>query len=105
MLQFNFINACYPDYLTDHHTRENEQLISTYYSPCMSIKEYALDVCEEVFTGSDYQELWKELPECDHEARTMILQLVEEEMAAYCYLFNLEIEDEDEIYLYAYFSW
>lgn len=27
MLTLNYIDFCYPDYLSDHHNRENEQLI------------------------------------------------------------------------------
>jgi hypothetical protein len=122
-LRYNFIDICTPDYLTDHHSkrsgegdrrehnREGEQLIAVDYYDGITRRDLAQEVAGEVLHGSDYPELWAELPNDDEAARVLIEQLVLDEVADWQLAFeatdgdDIWAVDESDVMVYGYFSW
>ncbi len=102
-LQYHFIDICTPDYLTDHHNREGEQLIAVDYYSGMSLRELAQLVASEVLGGSSYDELWAILPSNDEDAAVLLEQLVIDATAAT--RLDFDGDDDSETLVYGYFSW
>jgi len=112
-LRYNFIDICTPDYLTDHHNREGEQLITVEYYDSMSSRELAQLVASEVLGGSGYEELWAILPSNDEDAAVLLEQLVIDEVADWQLKYgtlmsegdNVWYVNDSEVLVYGYFSW
>jgi hypothetical protein len=102
-LRYNFIDITTPDYLTDHHNRENQQLIAVAYYEGMNYRELAQLVASEVIGGSGYCGLWATLPCNDEDASVLLEQLVIDE--TFTVAFDIMGDDCEAILVYGYFSW
>lgn len=91
-----YIDTCYPDYLTDHHNRDNELLISANVS---------------AFKSSIYQDFWNSAIRQDTIPQNISDSEIESAIKCMVNDLDLSILEKDsnfyqqEIYIYAYLSW
>ena len=110
MLQLtcHYIDTCCPDYLLDHHNRNNEVLISAWANPGDDLDSI---ICE-LYDSLDYHP-W--LPDLNRFSDDEILNAIEEEFRDFSLpsYVTEEAQDQDkensdsdyERYIYAYLAW
>lgn len=102
-MQFNFIDICYPDYLTDHHNRDNEQLVAVPWCEDMTDRELIEEIVDAVYNSSN-DEIWKHLPKDEEQCRVSLIQTVTDEIIGMDLSID-SVDEPDEMYIYCYFSW
>lgn len=88
-----YIDTCYPDYLQDHHNRENELLILA--SPCIC----RATICDDFWTSAITSD---KIPQeiTDSEIKSAIFSLVNSLATS-----QIDYQEDSEVYIYAYLSW
>ena len=95
-----YIDTCYPDYLTDHHQRENEKLIMAFIWEGMSTDDLVCEMWNDLnYSACDVFKYFSEA-EIKEAMRSEVDSLVSRQFGLRLYDINPE-----EIYLYAYLSW
>ena len=99
-LNCTLIDICYPDYLTDHHQREGEKLISAFVREGMTTEELVSEMWDDLnYSACDVFKYFSE-EEIKEAMRSEVDPLVSTDFGLRLY----ELDPED-VYLYAYLSW
>ncbi len=92
-LTCTYIDTCYPDYLQDHHNRENELLILATPTICRAT------VCDDFWISAISSD---KIPQeiSDSEIKSAIFSMVDSLNTS-----EIDYREDSEVYLYAYLSW
>lgn len=95
-LTCTYIDTCYPDFLQDHHNRDNELLL------CASANQSYSDMQEELVQSAFYSD---KIP--SDITDDQIIEAVDKEFRGYFSHHILDTEDiySNEVQVYAYLNW
>lgn len=97
----NFIDCCSPDYLSDHHNRDNEALILA----CPDKDTEAIIEDFSWYASSAKIPFSIEMEQIDAAIKLMVDNLPIDSLYPVYYSESIDSDDDSEIYLYAYLSW